>query len=85
MLFQFRFRDVPRCLTENGFESPLVQFGMGRNGKRLFRAVRLSANQFNVAALLTCYDEAEQRKYFDDILAGESFQLRHGRECLFRG
>jgi len=85
MWFQLCLGDIPRRLTENGFESSFIQFGMGGNCKRLFRTIRKTTNKLDMAALLTCYDEAEQRKYFDDVLTGESFQLRHGRGYRFRG
>ena len=78
MRFQFCLRNVPRCLTDNGFESSLVQLGMGGNSKRLFRTVRETANNLNVAAFLSGYGKAEQREYLD-VLTGKSFQLRHGR------
>lgn len=85
MRFQFCFRDVPRCLADYSFESSLVQLGMGRNCERLFRAIGEHADQLDMAALLSRNGKAEERKYLDDILTGESFQLRHGRGNLFRG
>lgn len=48
---------------------------MGRNCKRLFRTIRETANQLDMAALLSCYGKAEQCKYLDDVLTGKSFSL----------